>query len=61
MSVQAGLELQDGLELLVSVEGDLDHAVDVVEAVPVLKQDHSWFLTIDKLDHFLPKILIVSF
>ena len=38
MGVQAGLELQDRLELLVRVEGDLDHAVDVVEAVPVLEQ-----------------------
>jgi len=36
VGVQAGLELQDRLELLVRVEGDLDHAVDVVEAVPVL-------------------------
>ena len=36
VGVQAGLELQDGLELLVRVEVDLDDAVDVVQAVPVL-------------------------
>ncbi len=37
VSVEARLELEDGLE---GVERDLDHAVNVVKAVPMLKFYH---------------------